>query len=61
LPSLGIPQAHLDQLLRYYGKIAGKLSPPGYAKFRKITTEKDKSDEPAGGWKFFKTENFFVF
>lgn len=52
---LGIPQAHLDQLLRYYGKIAGKLLPTGYTKFRKITTEKDKvsdsagkQDEPAG-------------
>jgi hypothetical protein len=48
---LGIPQAHLDQLLRYYGKIAGKLLPQGYAKFRKITTEgekasADKQDEP---------------
>jgi hypothetical protein len=48
LRCLGLPQAHIDQLLRYYGKIAGKLLPQGYTKFRKITAEKDKDkqDEP---------------
>lgn len=42
---LDVPQAHLNQLLRYYGKITGKFLPQGYAKFRKISTDPEKDDK----------------